>query len=332
MHVRFGAALVASLALLALVSATPALAIGDILANQQAKPDLDARAGSVAPTAVQQQIVASLGAHATWNRFGTPRSLIKYGGYLATGLSSDPVAAAKTFITNNEALFRLSDQGVANLELLNDSPMVGSDGHAVLFRQTFGGLPATQDGLITVGVVDGRVAYVSSSSAGNGNGAVAAALGPQTAWALAPANVGRNISVLDLSAGKNIKGWLTFKANGLNHYQRVRLTALPTLTDGVRPAYESIVLDVQDNGHAEAYTVFVDAVTGQIWSRHNDAQQLAAGASAAASQTCDGTGHSCTFDGTMNGTSNQSTDCGVNGPFTTPANVKSVDVASSAED
>ena len=331
MHVRFGAALVASLALLALVSATPALAIGDILANQQAKPDLDARAGSVAPTAVQQQIVASLGAHATWNRFGTPRSLIKYGGYLATGLSSDPVAAAKTFITNNEALFRLSDQGVANLELLNDSPMVGSNGHAVLFRQTFGGLPATQDGLITVGVVDGRVAYVSSSSAGDGNVPVAAALAPQTAWALAAANVGRNISVLDLSAGKNIKGWLTFKANGLNDYQRVRLTALPTLTDGVRPAYESIVLDVQDNGHAEAYTVFVDAVTGQIWSRHNDAQQLAAGASAAASQTCDGTGHSCTFDGTMNGTSNQSTDCGVNGPFTTPANVKSVDVASSAD-
>ena len=169
MHVRFGVALVAALALLALVPAAPALAIGDILANQGALPDLDARAGSVAPTAAQQQIVSSLGAHATWNQFGTPRSLIKYGGYLATGLSSDPVAAAKTFITNNAALFRLSSQGVANLQLLNDSPMVGSNGHAVLFRQTFGGLPATQDGLITVGVANGKVAYASSSSAGDGN-------------------------------------------------------------------------------------------------------------------------------------------------------------------
>src|SRR5207253_9353627 len=132
-----------------------------------------------------------------------------YGGYLATGLSSDPVTAARSFISSNKTLFRLSDQGVSNLELLNDSKMAGYDGHAVLFRQTFGGLPATQDGLISVGVVDGKVAYVSSSSAGDGNVPVAAALAPQTAWALAAANVGLNISVLDLSAGKNIKGWLT---------------------------------------------------------------------------------------------------------------------------
>ena len=114
MHLRFGVATAAALALLALLPATPALAIGDILDNQRAKPDLDARAGNVAPTATQQQIVSSLGANATWNQFGTPQSLIKYGDYLATGLSSDPVAAAKTFITNNKALFRLSDQGVAN--------------------------------------------------------------------------------------------------------------------------------------------------------------------------------------------------------------------------
>src|SRR6266568_1110572 len=112
--------------------------------------------------------------------------------------------------------------------------MVGSDGHAVLFRQTFNGLPATHDGLITVGVVDGKVAYVSSSSAGDGNTPAAAALTPQAAWLLAAASVGRNLSVLNLSAGKNINGWLTFTATGLNDLQRVRLTALPTPKDGVR--------------------------------------------------------------------------------------------------
>src|SRR5262245_12714442 len=213
MHLRSGAALVAALASVALgASASSALAIGDILPNQQAMPDLDARAGSVAPTAAQQQIVSNLGAHATWNQFGTPRSLIHYGGYLATGLGSDPVAAAKTFVNDNKALFRLSDAGVANLELLNDSPMVGSDGHAVLFRQTFGGRPATQDGLITVGVVDGNVAYVSSSSAGDGSAPAAATIAPQTAWTLAAANVGHALSVFDLSTGKNINGWLTFSA------------------------------------------------------------------------------------------------------------------------
>ena len=275
MHLRLGAVLAAAFGLLALVTSAPALAFGDILPNQAGKPDLDARGGSVTPTAAQQQIVSSLGAHATWNQFGTPKSLIKYGGYLATGLSNDPVAAAKTFITSDKALFRLSDAGVANLQLLNDSPMVGSDGHAVLFRQTFGGLPATQDGLITVGVVDGKVAYVSSSSAGDGNAPAAATLAPLTAWTLAAANVGLSMSVVDLSRGKNINGWLTFKAAGLNNLQRVRLTALPTPNAGVRPAYEAIVLDVRNNGHAEAYTSFVDAVTGQVLVRHDDVQQFA---------------------------------------------------------
>src|SRR3954463_8879365 len=148
------------LAVFAVLPAAPALAAANVRDSQQGLPDLDARTGAVLPTPAQSQLVSSLGAHATWNRFGTPQSLIKYGGYLATGLSTDPVAAAKTFIANNKTLFSLSDQGVANLELLNDSPMAGGNAHAVLFRQTFGPLSATQDGLITVGVTAGKVAYV----------------------------------------------------------------------------------------------------------------------------------------------------------------------------
>src|SRR5207248_11494608 len=122
-----------------------------------------------------------VGADVTGARVGAHPSSVTYGGYLATGWSADPVTAARGFVTANKALFRLSDQGVSNLELLNDSPLAGSDGHAVLFRQTFGGLPATQDGLITVGVVDGKIAYVSSSSAGDGSAPAAAVLGPQEA-------------------------------------------------------------------------------------------------------------------------------------------------------
>ena len=87
------------------------------------------------------------------------------------------------------------------------------------------------------------------------------------------------------------------------------------------------MLDNQSNGGAQAYTVFVDAVNGNILYRHNDVQQLANGgartasttsaASATATQTCDSTGHLCEFDGTMPGTT--PADCGVNGPFTAPA-------------
>src|SRR5437764_13735970 len=83
--------------------------------------DRDARTGSVAPTSAQLALVSQLGATARWNNFGTVQSLIKYGGYLATGLGSDPVVAARSFIDSNRALFRLGDQGLANLELLNDS-------------------------------------------------------------------------------------------------------------------------------------------------------------------------------------------------------------------
>ena len=176
--------------MLALLPATPHSRSRTSATNQQGLAGPRRTDGDGRPTAAQQADRVEPRRARDLEPFGTPKSLIKYGGYLATGLSSDPVAAAKTFITNNKALFRLSDQGVSNLELLNDSPMVGSNGHAVLFRQTFGGLPATQDGLITVGVVDGKVAYVSSSSAGDGNAPAAAILSPKAAWILAAANVG----------------------------------------------------------------------------------------------------------------------------------------------
>ena len=76
-RIALAAALVAATAVLA-----PAAALG-----AEVLGDRDARTGSVQPTAQQQQIVSGLGASATWNDFGTPTSLVKPGGYLATGLA-----------------------------------------------------------------------------------------------------------------------------------------------------------------------------------------------------------------------------------------------------
>ena len=85
-----------------LVAANTALAAG-------VPGDRDARSGKVQPTAAQQQTVSALGAMATWNDFGTPRSLTKDGGYLATGLSgADAATAARNWVSANKALFRLS--------------------------------------------------------------------------------------------------------------------------------------------------------------------------------------------------------------------------------
>jgi hypothetical protein len=245
----------------------------------QGLPDLDNRVGSVAPTAVQLSAVESLGARANWNRFGTVHTLLKDGGFLATGYAGKPVSAAREWIRANRDLFRLSDQAVTDLELVSEGPMPHSAAHAVLFRQRFGGLAATQDGLINVAIVDGNVYHVWSSSAGDQAAPGAATLTPVQAWIAAAANVNQIVPPADVLSARLDKhnNWTVLKVTGFLQDQQVRLTALPTPTDGVRSAYEANVVNVK--GHiAEAYTVFVDAQTGEILYRVNRVNWFAAGA------------------------------------------------------
>jgi hypothetical protein len=77
---KLGSVLVALAAVLLLAPSATAVIGRDVLG------DVDKRSGRVAPTAAQRQVVSGMGAEATWNDFGTPASLIKHGGYLATGL------------------------------------------------------------------------------------------------------------------------------------------------------------------------------------------------------------------------------------------------------
>ena len=130
-----------------------------------AKPDLSTLRGIVAPTGAQKQLVAQLGARASWNRFGTPSSLLKTNGFLATGLGGDAVAAARSFLEQNKALYKLSS--ASDLQLVNDVTLTGTNAHAVLFAERYGDLVADWEGLIAVGVVDGKIAYVSSSASGS---------------------------------------------------------------------------------------------------------------------------------------------------------------------
>ncbi|MCA1593627.1 MAG: M36 family metallopeptidase [Acidobacteria bacterium] len=243
----------------------------------QGLPDLDNRAGRLTPTAEQLALVNSLGAKAEWNKFGTVQTMLKYGGFLATGLSGDPVSAAREWIRANRALFRLSDQSVTNLELVSDGTTPHSSAHAVLFRQRFGNLVPTQDGLINVAIVNGKVYHVWSSSAGDQAAPGAATLTPTDAWIKAAASVNHFVpvgNVLSAVVDKQ-KNWTVLKVVGFPQDQQVRLTALPTPTSGVRPAYEANVVYVQ--GHiTDAYTIFVDAQTGDILYRVNRVNWAAA--------------------------------------------------------
>ncbi|MEP6994909.1 MAG: M36 family metallopeptidase [Acidobacteriota bacterium] len=297
-----------------LLDPAAAFGVGKILDVHQGLPDFDSRAGqSVAPSAQAVSIVSTLGAHATWNEFGTPKSLIKYGGYLAS-VSGTPATAARAWIRANKALFGLSDAGVTSLELVNDSKMARYNGHAVIFRQKFGSLPATQDGMITVGYSAGKILYASSSSAGDQAAPGAATLTATLAWMAAAADAGRPVSLVNISKIRTVNGWTVFDVDGFAQPQRARLVAFPTPTNGVRPAFEVHVIDVK-GGAATAYHYFVDAQTAQILFRHNAVQQIA---------------QTSTFQGAYQ-EAPLAPACGpFHGPYTAPAGTTSIQVFASA--
>ena len=235
--------------------------------------DLDSRTGQLAPTSAQKRAASALATSVRWNRFGTPQSLLKRGGFLATGYSTtDNVKAARAFLRAHAPLFRLSPSAVDALELVNDQKMAGSKGSAVLLRQRFGTLTAAEDGMVTVGVVSGKIAYVSSSLVPTTATPAAGTRSAQEAWVAAAKDAGRKSVTADVISGvKVLRGWTTFAAKGFAQAQQARKVALPVLTKGVlsvRPTWEVNVVDVV-GGKALAVTSFVDAETLKVHVRRN---------------------------------------------------------------
>jgi hypothetical protein len=205
-------ALLAVVGLVVILVPSSAFGNGSIAKPQAAKANTSVNAGAVAPTAVQRSLVEKLGAHATWNRYGTPASLIRYEGYLATGLSGSPVDEAKAFLGAQKALFKLSSAD--SLALVNDVKLTGTQAHAVLFAQKFGALQADWNGLIAVGVIGDKVAYVSSINAASQALAASPKLSATDAWTAAAHSVGiSGGSVGAVSTGKD--GWTSFDVSGL---------------------------------------------------------------------------------------------------------------------
>src|SRR3954453_14597383 len=93
-----------SVTMVAAVGAASAQAAPHVQGEQGRLADRDVRVGRVAPTAHQRALAARAGVRATWNRFGTPRSLLKTRGAITSGLAADPVTAARQWIARNRAL------------------------------------------------------------------------------------------------------------------------------------------------------------------------------------------------------------------------------------
>lgn len=218
--------------------------VHDFQAEQHGKPDLDNRRGSVPPPAGINARSAGPAARVRWNALGTP-AVVTGAEPLAEGLGKDPEQAARAYLKSRESLFGLSAQAVDALEKVAVNPI--GDGHAVLLRQRFGGLPAGVDGLVSVGVLDGTVRHVTSSLSRETDAPPAARITEQQALEIAARDGG-----IDLAKAAT---------------KQVTAVAVPA-PDGVHSAYQVVLIGGED-GEAAGYTTHVDAVSGAVLVREN---------------------------------------------------------------
>jgi extracellular elastinolytic metalloproteinase len=228
--------------------------------------DVDARKGKKEPSAGQKN--AAKGLSARWNKLGTPEAVARPGGYLATGLSNEPVAAAERWIADNRDLLGLSAESAANLQVVASNPI--GDGASVLLRQRFGGLASGLDGLIAVGVVDGKVAYASSSLSKDATLSGTATVPLEDAVRAAAGGVG--VTLGDLTPAGQENGWTLLQASSVVDLQRARLVAVPTPENGVRPAWEVVISNPTDEVSVQSY---IDATDGSLLERENLIDYLA---------------------------------------------------------
>jgi extracellular elastinolytic metalloproteinase len=265
-HLRW-VALVAAIGALALPAS--AFAVAQITEQDDGLRDHDARSGAVAPTGAQRAAVKRLRAAVTWNQFGTPATLSKRGKYLAKGVRGKTAsAAARRWLHRNRALFRLAS--TAGLEVVRDSRLPFSRGHAVHFRQVFGGLETVDGGMVTIGLTGSarkgwNIAFASSSltsdTAVDGRARLSAIQG----FAAASRGAGAGYSVTQVRGAKTTAGgWTQLRVRAAGSIQRVRAVAFPTVRSGVIPAYESYVSKGDD-----AYRVVVDGRNGALLTRQS---------------------------------------------------------------
>src|ERR687896_60129 len=237
--------------------------------------DRDARGEPVSPSGEQKRIADRMATSVRWSELGTPRSLIRHGGFLTTGVAgADAVDAARNWLSANSSLFRLASVG--DLEVTQNSRLGDSAGRVVGFRQRFGGLPAGVDGRVMLGLRSAGgawdVAYVSSSLAPATELSGERRSSATEAWARAAADVGRAAPGARIGPPKRDGRWSVFAVEGFAQPQRAREVAVPTPRDGVRRAWETLITDVRA-GVASGYTHFIDADSGEVLIRQDNEHQ-----------------------------------------------------------
>lgn len=233
--------------------------------------DLDVR-GVALPSAAQKSAAAALDGGVRWNQFGTPASISPVSGTLGAATSGDAVAAARSWLSSHANLFGLTAAQLNGLTLVSNQKLAGSNARSVLLRQDFGGASPALGSMVTVGVGNGAVQYVSSSLVRTAASVPAAELSPTAAWLKAAASLGRDVPLSALAKVTESLGWSRFKVSGFAQEQQVRLRSLAYADGTVRPVFEANIVDVK-GGSASAYTILVDAVSGKVLVRQNKVDQ-----------------------------------------------------------
>jgi extracellular elastinolytic metalloproteinase len=269
---RRGLPVVALLMILLAVPATGGAVANIEEVTPQYLPDYDSR-DTVAPSDDQLAAAAALHATVDWNQFGTPSSVLKFGGYVASGISApDAAAAARQFLGANATLFKL--QSPDSLQVLTAAPLVGAPSdYAVVFQQASGGL-ASMDGLVSVSVVGNakagwNIAYAASSLTGDNTATGDTAIDDVQAWTQAANDVGIPVSVVDVTVTDKQGNVTTLEANGVHGEQSVKKGRFSTPKRGARVAYQATVQDQATDGGLTAYDVVVDGQTGELLQRQN---------------------------------------------------------------
>jgi hypothetical protein len=278
MRVKYlgAAALVAALGVVLLPSS--ALPVAQISEEHEEITDFDSRTGKVAPTQAQRAHAKKIKAKVRWGQFGTPASVSRPGKFLARGIRGKTAdVAARWYISRHRTMFGLRSLDGLRVESVNR--LVGSRGYAVNLRQVFGGVAASESGLITVGVTGTaakrwKVAYVSSSLTRDRAISGDVKLTAAGAWVASARKVGVTKTIANVLDRKVARGWTQLGVAGMQGGQLAKLVAFPTVRNGVRAAYETIVVDGKQ---PLAVRSFVDAATGRLLARSNLVEHAAGG-------------------------------------------------------
>jgi extracellular elastinolytic metalloproteinase len=208
--------------------------------------EVDNRHGSKAPTAKQQEAANRIGpAKVSWNPLGEPEA-VGPDQTLATGLTGDPVSAARRYLLDNQDLYGLDADAVAAMDTVLIQPL--GTGTVVQLRQRFGDLPAGHDGLVSILLSGGTVVRVTSSLSRDTTAPEASTLSAADAVAAALDDAGLTADQVSTPD--------------------VLEVAVPTPEDGPRAAYE-ITLVSTDVDNPTAFTSYVDGRTGRILIRED---------------------------------------------------------------